>query len=228
MPNTRFRDPVTGKYVPLLGGGFSQADGDAWFINLAGDTITGFVESSANPTLASHAVTKAYIDNLMPPGVIASVNSAAAPAGWLICDGTLYSTTTYADLYAVIGTQFGAGSGTFATPNLKARTVVGINTGDGDFATRGQVGGETYHTLSTAEAANASGSVNWHGGGSRTSFYGGSGTLYQVGYIGAYANPQYYHQAATNVGGSNHSFGGGGQAHENRQYSTILTHVIKT
>lgn len=222
-----YRDPVSSAMVPLLGG-FSEAQANARYINLSGDTFTGQATISVDPTLGTHAVDKDYVNALIPPGAIASTVSATAPAGWLLCDGTLVSTTTYADLYAVIGTQFGSGSGTFATPNLKARTIVGINTGESEFATRGQVGGETYHTITAAEAANASGALGWHGGGSRTSFYHASGTFQQISYIAAYANPQYYYTGASNVGGADYNYGGGGAGHENRQYSTILNHIIKT
>jgi hypothetical protein len=44
----------------------------------------------------------------------------AEPAGWLLCDGRDVSRLAYADLFAVIGTRFGAGDGvtTFAVPAL--------------------------------------------------------------------------------------------------------------
>ena len=46
--------------------------------------------------------------------------TAKKPAGTLICDGSLVSRTQYADLFAAIGTKYGAGNGstTFALPNL--------------------------------------------------------------------------------------------------------------
>jgi len=49
------------------------------------------------------------------------------PTGWLFCDGTAVSRTTYAALFAVIGTTFGVGNGTttFNLPNLFGHMLVG-------------------------------------------------------------------------------------------------------
>ena len=57
---------------------------------------------------------------MVPPGTIAAFGAATAPAGWVKCDGTLYPTDKFPDLYNVIGTVFGSGAGTFAVPNLAA------------------------------------------------------------------------------------------------------------
>jgi len=53
------------------------------------------------------------------PGVIGHTAGPTAPNGWLIRDGAAYSRTTYAALFAVIGTTWGAGDGTttFNVPN---------------------------------------------------------------------------------------------------------------
>jgi microcystin-dependent protein len=57
---------------------------------------------------------------LVPTGVILPFGGATAPAGWLLCNGTAVSRTTYAPLFAVIGTAYGPGDGstTFNLPNL--------------------------------------------------------------------------------------------------------------
>lgn len=51
------------------------------------------------------------------------------PTGYLVCDGSAISRTTYAQLYAVIGNTYGAGNGstTFNVPNLKGRYIEGQN-----------------------------------------------------------------------------------------------------
>jgi microcystin-dependent protein len=52
-----------------------------------------------------------------------------APAGWLACDGASYLRTDYPDLFAAIGTTYGAADGThFNVPDLKSRLVVGTGT----------------------------------------------------------------------------------------------------
>lgn len=53
------------------------------------------------------------------------------PSGWLICRGQAVSRTTYAKLFAAIGTTYGNGNGstTFNLPDLRGRTPIGV--GDG-------------------------------------------------------------------------------------------------
>jgi microcystin-dependent protein len=49
--------------------------------------------------------------------------TASVPTGYLWCDGTAVSRTTYTDLFTAIGTRWGAGNGTttFNLPNTKTR-----------------------------------------------------------------------------------------------------------
>lgn len=57
----------------------------------------------------------------------------SAPAGYLVCDGSKVSRTTYSKLYATIGTTWGAGDGssTFTLPNLIGRVAWGATNGGG-------------------------------------------------------------------------------------------------
>ena len=57
----------------------------------------------------------------VPAGAVASFAMNTAPTGWLKANGALVSRTTYANLFAAIGTTFGAGDGstTFALPDLR-------------------------------------------------------------------------------------------------------------
>lgn len=50
------------------------------------------------------------------------------PSGYLLCDGTAVSRTTYASLFAVIGTRYGSGDGstTFNLPSLTTRVPIGL------------------------------------------------------------------------------------------------------
>ena len=52
------------------------------------------------------------------------------PDGWLACDGTAVSRTTYANLFSKIGTIYGSGDGstTFALPNLTDKFIQGNST----------------------------------------------------------------------------------------------------
>ena len=87
--------------------------------------------------------------NYTPPGVILQWAAAAAPAGFLICDGSAVSRTGYAALYAIIGTTYGIGNGsnTFNIPNLVGRVAVGRNSGDGNFSSLGTRSGSSYAQL---------------------------------------------------------------------------------
>ena len=61
------------------------------------------------------------------PGEIKAYGGTTLPTGYLRCDGSAVSRTTYADLFAAIGTTWGAGNGTttFNVPDLIDRTLVG-------------------------------------------------------------------------------------------------------
>jgi microcystin-dependent protein len=65
--------------------------------------------------------------------------TATAPTGYLLCDGTAVSRATYALLFSIIGTTFGAGNGstTFNIPDLRANAAVGYKSGDANFGTLG-------------------------------------------------------------------------------------------
>lgn len=74
--------------------------------------------------------------------------------GWLVCDGSAVSRTTYALLFSTIGTTYGAGDGstTFNLPDMRGRVPVGAGAGSGlTPRTVGQTMGEETHLLTTAE-----------------------------------------------------------------------------
>lgn len=91
-----------------------------------------------------------------PAGAMIDFAAAAPPAGWLLCDGSAVSRTTYATLFGAIGTTWGVGDGstTFNLPDFRGRSTVGAGTGAG-LSTRplGQTGGEENHILTAAEGA---------------------------------------------------------------------------
>lgn len=67
---------------------------------------------------------------LTPTGVVAWTAASSAPTGWLLCDGSAVSRTTYAGLFSAIGTTFGTGDGstTFNVPDLRETGIVGVGT----------------------------------------------------------------------------------------------------
>jgi len=80
----------------------------------------------------------------------------ATPNAWLLCDGTAYSRTTYAALFAVVSTTYGVGDGatTFNVPDTRGRMVVGKGThadvdalGDNDGTALANRGPKHQHTI---------------------------------------------------------------------------------
>lgn len=94
---------------------------------------------------------------VLPPGVSWEYAGSTAPAGWLMQDGTAVSRTTYAALFAVISTVFGAGDGstTFNVPDRRGRVGIGVGTATGAAGatahTLAQLGGEETHALTSGE-----------------------------------------------------------------------------
>jgi microcystin-dependent protein len=64
-------------------------------------------------------------------GGMQSYAGSVAPSGWLLCDGTAISRTTYSALFAAIGISWGAGDGitTFNLPNFTGRVEIGAGPG---------------------------------------------------------------------------------------------------
>lgn len=62
-------------------------------------------------------------------GVVLPFAGAVAPNGWLLCQGQAVSRTTYAHLFAVLGTTYGAGDGstTFNVPDLRDEFIRGTS-----------------------------------------------------------------------------------------------------
>ena len=106
------------------------------------------------------------IDATSITGVVQLYAGSTAPNGWLICNGQAVSRTTYAALFAVIGTTYGAGDGstTFNVPNLVNKTVRGSNS-------LGKTGGADTVTLSTANLP-----AHTHGAGSYSAASNGTHT----------------------------------------------------
>ena len=93
--------------------------------------------------------------NLVQPGIIQVYAGSSLPTGWLLCDGSAVSRTTYANLFSAIGTIYGAGNGstTFNLPNLTDRFIQGNS---------------TVGTVKNAGLPNITGQFNPYGEGSMT------------------------------------------------------------
>lgn len=98
----------------------------AWMFPTSGTPLKG-----TSPVVTSN--TKPYENivwqQLVPIGTVMPwAGSGGAPDGYLLCDGSLASGTTYLDLYNVIGDNYGSPSGgSFRLPNLKGRVPLGLD-----------------------------------------------------------------------------------------------------
>lgn len=93
--------------------------------------------------------------NDVQTGTITAFGGEDAPTGWLLCDGSAVSRTTFAGLFAVIGTSYGSGDGstTFELPDLRQRFPLGL-ADSGTGAALGDTGGaiDHAHDLDTASS----------------------------------------------------------------------------
>jgi microcystin-dependent protein len=147
----------------------------------------------------------------IPTGVMFDyAGSGTVPTGYLLCDGSAVSRTTYAPLFAVVGTTWGAGNGstTFNLPDTRRRVSVGNGgTGTSTLAnTVGATGGAETHTLNTSEIP------------AHTHSYL---TLSGYGSLGFISDTNGFNSETT---GST----GGGSAHNNMQPSYVVQKIIKT
>ncbi len=136
--------------------------------NSLGQSPLGAVPYAVEADTASAAAPGSALASIVPAGtviayagVVAGSGNVAPPPGWLLCDGAAVSRTTYANLFAAIGTTAGPGDGstTFNLPDYQGYFLRGVDHGkhrDPDAATRtAQVaGGGAGDTVSTVESAN--------------------------------------------------------------------------
>ena len=97
----------------------------------------------------------------IPAGAVQSFAMNTAPTGWLDCDGSAVSRTTYSTLYTAIGTTFGAGDGstTFNVPDLRGEFIRGWDDG------RGVDSGRTFGSAQADELKSQRHSIAFAGNG---------------------------------------------------------------
>jgi microcystin-dependent protein len=155
-----------------------------------------------------------------PAGVISMYGGSTAPSGWLLCDGSAVSRTTYARLFSAIGTKYGSGNGstTFNLPNFKGRVPVGLDSSQSEFNSLNKRGGEKTHKLTINEMPSHNHAMN------NTSYSDtnvnhtvmfGTDLAHGDTHYWNYSNPTFW---TSNVGG--------GQAHNNLQPYITVNYII--
>lgn len=115
------------------------AAADASVVKLTGaQTVAGVKTFSDKPiipdgTAAQNPVSKAQLDAAVPVGCVQFFAMSTPPTGWLKANGAAISRTTYATLFAAIGTTFGVGDGstTFNLPDIRGEFIRGFDDGRG-------------------------------------------------------------------------------------------------
>ena len=125
-------------------------------------------DANGNPyAVAATAITGTGV----PSGAVLpfayNVTTGIVPAGWLLCDGSVYTTAVYPTLGALLGNTYGGSTGTFGVPNLSGLFIRGAGTQTS--------GGVTYSagTIGTIQADNFQGHEHSYGGTTAVSTFGG-------------------------------------------------------
>lgn len=107
---------------------------------------TSYSQLAFHTTIDNH-IADTTLHSGVPAGSVIPYAGASAPTGYLLCDGTAVSRTTYAALFAVIASTYGNGDGstTFNLPDLRGRFPLG-KAAAGTGNTLGGTGGSLDHT----------------------------------------------------------------------------------
>ena len=183
---------------------------------IAGVTITG-------GTITGGTIDGATITGGSLTGVVVPFAGSTAPTGSLLCFGQAVNRTTYAALFAIIATAYGVGDGstTFNVPDLRGRSIAGVDNMGGTAAGRitaagsgitgttlGASGGTQTHTLTEAEMP--SHSHLWYG--------------YNIGIGGSGSGASVW----MGGGGTATTAAGSGSAHQNTQPTMMINYIIYT
>ena len=98
----------------------------------------------------------------VPSGAVFCIAVASVPSGYLECNGAAVSRTTYAALFAVIGTAYGTGNGssTFNLPDLRGEFIRGFDNGRGVDSGRSIASSQSEQNKQHNHSASSSSSVS--------------------------------------------------------------------
>ena len=131
--------------------------------------ISIFDQNNKYAPLSANLISQAPIQGtdtdvapLLPAGSVIAWVASSAPTGWLLCQGQAISRTTYAALFAVCSTDYGAGNGssTFNVPDLRGRTVTMAGTNINRAGSTAEFGSGVSVTTGSGSASLTTGSVS--------------------------------------------------------------------
>lgn len=116
--------------------------------------VTSISKGDVVAVVQSGTTKKADFDFFLPAGIIVPFAGNTSPNGWLLCYGQAVSRSGYSALFNAIGTSHGVGDGstTFNLPDLRGRTIAGLDNMGGSAASRitSAISGITATTLGAA------------------------------------------------------------------------------
>ncbi len=220
----RFQDSSGSPFVSLKSP--SSLSGNIALTLPSAITNGGFLQTDGSGNLSFQIV------NGVPSGSVFCMAVATIPTGYLECNGAAVSRTTYAALFAIIGTTYGTGNGssTFNIPDLRGEFVRGFDNGKGTDSGRSiassQGSANLSHGHSVSASVNDSGHVHATSFDNKKYFPGGGSTTIGFGGAGGYPADVFTMSNATtgiSVSISQNNAGGG----EARPRNIAMMYIIK-
>lgn len=184
--------------TPSIGFG-DDADDDARVIRQIAAVDARLTNIEGNYNVPDNSVTRAMLTavNRPPIGGVMDFAGTSAPAGWLFCDGSAVSRTTYAALFAVIATTYGVGNGTttFNLPNSVDRFRVGAGSTYALAATGGAATVNSAHDHTGAPHTHPQ--THAHAGAAHTHSHAHTGAAHT--HPGNHSHPPGSHQHNTDI-----------------------------
>lgn len=246
---------ATANDVPKFSGTSGKIIADGFTVGTSASNLVQLDGSGALPAVSGANLTNLPSGDSVPTACVFPYAGTSAPSGYLLCDGSAISRTTYSTLFGIVGTTYGGGNGstTFNIPDLRGRAAVGKDDMGGSAASRvtnagsgvtgttlGASGGDqllSAHSHAAGSLGADSGGAHTHGPGSGNYFVNASTLGTPLGLANNEVGP------FTDVGsgstvtasggththtvsGTSGTTGAGGSA--NLQPTIILNYIIKT